>query len=195
MAEDKLRPYAKTPSAPQLANIFRLTGWTSLILQFTFGAFSGLAILFTVSSGNTTGEVSTTGTGIGIFLAVCGVLATFISSFLAFRYTRIARRLKEPNPKLRPSRTNTIKVLKIGLVVSLVGMTLTLLGAQVTGGQLLLKALTQPTALAVYDPGKIIRPLDVFVVQANINVIAAHFIDIVTSLWLLYRINPSRQSK
>jgi len=193
MADNQLKPYS--PSALQLARIFRFTGWISLGLQVTFGVISGAAILFSVSGGRTAGEVAAPGTGIGIFLAVCGVLVTFISSFLAFRYTRIAKRLEDPNPKLRPSRTNTIKVLKIGLVASLVGMTLTLLGAEITGGQLLLKALTQPTALAVYDPGKIIRPLDVFVVQANINVIAAHFVGILTSLWLLYRISPSRPKK
>lgn len=193
MADNQLKPYS--PSALQLARNFRITGWISLGLQVTFGVISGVTILFTVSGGRAAEEVAAPGTGIGIFLAVCGVLVTFISSFLAFRYTRIAKRLEEPNPKFRPSRTNTIKVLKIGLVVSLVGMTLTLLGAEITGGQLLLKALTQPTALAVYDPGKIIRPLDVFVVQANINVIAAHFVGIVTSLWLLYRINPPKQTK
>lgn len=171
--------------------MFRVVGWISLGLQLTLGAVSGVAILFsTIPSQELNDSAANPGTGFGIFLAICGVLVLFVSAFLAFRYTRIAKRLEDPNPSLRPKKTNTIKILRISLTVSVVGMFLTLLGAEAAAGLLLAKALTQPTGLAVYNPERIIRPLDVFVIQANINVIAAHFVGIVAALWLLKSVHP-----
>ncbi len=180
-----------SPATQQIATMFRVVGWISLGLQLTLGAVSGVAILFsTIPSQELNDSAANPGTGFGIFLAICGVLVLFVSAFLAFRYTRIAKRLEDPNPSLRPKKTNTIKILRISLTVSVVGMFLTLLGAEAAAGLLLAKALTQPTGLAVYNPERIIRPLDVFVIQANINVIAAHFVGIVAALWLLKSVHP-----
>lgn len=180
-----------SPATQQIATMFRVVGWISLGLQLTLGAVSGVAILFsTIPAQELNEKAANPGTGFGIFLAICGVLVLFVSAFLAFRYTRIAKRLEDPNPSLRPKKTNTIKILRISLTVSVVGMFLTLLGAEAAAGLLLAKALTQPTGLAVYNPERIIRPLDVFVIQANINVIAAHFVGIVAALWLLKSVHP-----
>jgi hypothetical protein len=76
--------------------------------------------------------------------------------------------------------------------INLVGLLLSLLGAQAIVGALLAKSLTLPqTGLGVYqiDPSRTIRTLDILVVQANTNTVAAHFAGLVGSLWLLNRIN------
>jgi len=183
--------YSITPATRQTAAIFRTIGWLSFGLQVAFGAVSGVALLFASSSSPANEKTSNPGTGFGIFLAVCGVLVLCVSAFLAFRLTRIANRLEAPNPNRHPNKANTIKILRIALITSLVGMSLTLLGAEATIGVLLAKALTLPQGVAVYNAERIIRPLDVLVVQANINVIAAHFVGIVASLWLLGRLNQA----
>jgi hypothetical protein len=54
---------------------------------------------------------------------------------------------------------------------------------------LVAKAVSQPPGVAITDPNKIIRALDVFIVVANINGIAAHFVGTVASIWLLEKVH------
>jgi hypothetical protein len=73
----------------------------------------------------------------------------------------------------------------LGAIAGLVGMLLTILGGGATLGVLLAKSIAQPQGVAIYDPNRIIRSLDIFVAMANMNGIAAHFIGTATSLGLL----------
>jgi hypothetical protein len=71
-------------------------------------------------------------------------------------------------------------------------MLLTILGAQAIVGVLLVRSLSLPQAGALFNPNQInqvIRPLDILVVQANTNTVAAHFTGLLASLWLLNRIS------
>jgi len=73
------------------------------------------------------------------------------------------------------------------LIVNLVGMLLTIFGAQAVVGSVLTKSLSQQGA--VLDPSRYVQPLDLFVVQGNVNTITAHFAGIVASLWLFNRVS------
>jgi hypothetical protein len=71
-------------------------------------------------------------------------------------------------------------------------MLISVVGAQAIVGALVAKSLTLPQAGAgVYqiDLSRTIRPLDIFVVQANTNTVAAHLAGLIGSLWLLNRIS------
>jgi hypothetical protein len=72
----------------------------------------------------------------------------------------------------------------MAVIVSLVGIFLSLLGAGATVGVLVAKSISQPPGVAITDPERIIRALDVFVAVANINGIAGNFVGVVTSLGL-----------
>jgi hypothetical protein len=135
---------------------------------------------------NTT--VNNPGTGFGAFLAVCGLLVLAGSIYMAFRYTSIAKQLQSPNPSQRPRKADTIQVLRLGLMVNLAGMLITLFGAYAIVGTLVGKALSIGQT-ALLDPSRGISGFDMFVVQANINTIGAHFVGIVATLWLLHRIS------
>lgn len=63
------------------------------------------------------------------------------------------------------------------------------LGAGATVGVLVAKSISQPPGVAITNPQKIIRTLDVFVMVANLNGITAHFLGTVASLWLLERVH------
>ena len=52
-------------------------------------------------------------------------------------------------------------------------------------GVLVAKSISQPPGVAITDPSRIIRALDVFVAVANVNGIAGNFVGVVTSLGLL----------
>lgn len=175
----------------QIAVSFRLAGWTSFWVQSVLGVVSTLVLLF-ASLGRDIGPQGqrSPGTGIGIVLAVSGIVTLAIGVYIAFRYTRIAKRLQSTNPSNRPRKADTVQVLRLGLIVNLVGTLLTILGAQAIVGILLLRSLSLPQGLgaAIYNPQQVIRPVDIFVVQANTNTVAAHFVGLVVSLFLLNRV-------
>lgn len=188
------RPDSKpTSTIQEIAQTFRLTGWISFWAQLVLGVVAAVILGFaSLSRDVATGQQRSVGTGLGIFFAVVAVIALGASLFWAFRYTRISRQLQSSNPNNRPRKADTIQLLRLGLSINLVGLLVGLIGAQAIVGALVAKSLTLPQAgVGVYqiDPSRIIRPLDIFVVQANTNTVAAHFAGLMGSLWLLNRVN------
>lgn len=188
------KPESKSPSSQlqEIAQNFRFTGWISFWAQLVLGVIAAVVLGFASFSRDVATNQKGVGTGVGIFFAVIAVIALGASLFWAFRYTRISRQLQSSNPNNRPRKADTIQLLQLGMSINLVGLLLSLLGAQAIVGALLAKSLTLPqTGLGVYqiDPSRTIRTLDILVVQANTNTVAAHFAGLVGSLWLLNRIN------
>ena len=176
------------PTVQGIANTIHLTGWITFWVQLGLAVVSGLCLLF-AATGRGFAEQPSAGLGVGMFWAGCGIVVLLFSVYWDFRYTRIGKRLGNPNPALHPSKADTVKVIRLGIIAALVGILLTLLGAGSTVGVLIAKSISQPPGVAITDPYKIIRALDVFVAVANINGIAAHFVGTVSSLWLLERVN------
>jgi sterol desaturase/sphingolipid hydroxylase (fatty acid hydroxylase superfamily) len=129
-----------------------------------------------------TTQTTTPGLGVGIFWAVCGVLALLFGSYLAFRLIRFAKRLANPNQAIRPRRTKVMQVLKLSVITGLIGILLMILGTGATIGVLLSKSVALPQGVAIYDPNRSIRSVDVFVAAANTTGITAHFVGVVASL-------------
>ncbi|MBV8887377.1 MAG: DUF3611 family protein [Chroococcidiopsidaceae cyanobacterium CP_BM_RX_35] len=181
------------PSAlRQIAVFFRFAGWASLWIQLVLGIISVIVLLFASFSRGVAGAQNqqSSGTGFGIFFAVVGVATLGLGGYLAFRYTRIGRQLQSPNASQRPRKADAIRILWFGLLVNLVGMSLTIVGAQAIAGALLLRSLSLPQGVGAVlsNPAEVIRPVDIFVVQANTNIVAAHFAGLVASLVLLNRV-------
>lgn len=181
----------------RVANILRLVSWLSLWIQLAFGVGAVLTLAFAITGRIFTRSVTpaagvgviTQGTapglGIGIFWAVCGVIALLFTIYLAFRQTRFARRLRNPDSNLHPKKADVVQLLRLGVIVGLAGMLLTILGGGATLGVLLAKSITQPLGVAtVIDPARYIRSLDIFVALANMNGITAHFVGTVASIGL-----------
>lgn len=185
-SESEVRSLA--PATQGIGNTIRFTGWIAFWLQLGLTVVSGIALLF-AATGRGFADQPNAGLGVGIFWALCGVLLLLFNIYWDFRYTRIGKRLANPNPALHPSKADTTKAIRWGIIVSLVGILLTLLGAGATLGVLIAKSISQPPGVAITDPNKIIRALDVFVMVGNVNAIAAHFVGAVASLWLLERVH------
>jgi len=81
-----------------------------------------------------------------------------------------------------PAKSEVMNVLRLGAIVGLVGMLLTILGGGATLGVLLSKAISQPQGVAIYDPTRMIRSIDIMVAMANMSGIAANFVGAVASL-------------
>ncbi|MDB9304333.1 DUF3611 family protein [Nodularia spumigena CS-591/12] len=173
---------------PKIAHQIRLTGWVLLWVQLALALVSGLLLLFS-STGRNFANQPNPGLGIGVIWAIIGILLLLFSVFWDFRYTRIGRRLGNINPTLHPSKADTTRAIRMGILVSLVGIFIAILGAGTSVSVLVAKAVSQPPGVAITDPNKIIRALDVFIVVANINGIAAHFVGTVASIWLLEKVH------
>jgi hypothetical protein len=84
------------------------------------------------------------------------------------------------------------RAIKLGSMLNLVGMGLTLLGAgQIVGG-LAIKVLTmsQGTVLALGNVAgggglQTLQPLDILIVQANVNLLLSHYLSLVGLLYLV----------
>lgn len=181
------------PALQRVAFTLRTVGAISFWLQSILGVISGFILLFATFSGSVgrqTTQGNNQGTGFGIFFAICGLVTLGVAAYFAFRYTRISKQLLISNAAGRPSKADTLQIIRLGLIVNLVGMLLTILGAQAIVGSILAKSLSQPqNALTAIDPTRFVQSLDLFVVQANTNTIAAHFVGITASLWLFNRVN------
>ncbi|ARV58778.1 hypothetical protein BZZ01_09115 [Nostocales cyanobacterium HT-58-2] len=193
------------PKLERVANVLRLVGWVSFWLQLGLGAAASLMLIFAISGRNFSQALTPPTPGVGvntytqgaipgisisIFWAVSGILALLFSLYLAFRLTRFAKRLGNPNPDLHPKKALVIQLLRLSVIASLVGMLLFILGGGAGLGVLLSKSIAQPQGVAIYDPNRIIRSLDIFVAMANMSGIAAHFIGTVASLGLFNWLHP-----
>jgi hypothetical protein len=179
------------PNIQQIAKSFRLTGWISFWSQLVLTVVSGITLIFAVAASRTPNAVSTNpGTGVGGLLTIVGIGILVFNMYWALtRYVAVGRRLSGSKAN-RPKKADTIQSIRLGLVVSLVGMFLAILGAETIVGLLVGKALSQGIGGFVNtDPSRFIQPADTFVVQASINVILAQFAGIVSALWLLNRIS------
>jgi hypothetical protein len=189
MSENRDSPTSSS-NLRAIAQTFRLTGWISFWIQLVLGVVSGIIVLlFAFFSQRPNAAGTNPGSGFGVFLAVCGIVILAGGIYLAFRYTQIGNQLESPNPSNRPRKSETLQVLRLGLWINLIGMLVTLLGAQAIVGTLVARAISpQAATTQLFDPTRIISGLDMLVVQANVNTVSAHFAGVAVSIWLLNRI-------
>lgn len=183
---NNLESLAHTPSKQEFAVTFRLVSRISFWVQLLLGIVSSIAVLLACFSRNITTQTNNVGIGFGIFLAIFGILLLCFRVYWAFRYRKLAKLLQTPNAQNYPKREDIIQNLRIGLIVSLIGLLIAFIASEETVAIILGKALAQPQGVAIYQPENVIRSLDIFVMLANINLIGAHFFGGVTSLGLLY---------
>lgn len=181
--------YSLPPAIRRIAGAFRRFGWISFWAQLVLGVIASLALIFAIASLSGRTSASDPGAGAGLFFTSVGQVAVFIGAFWAFRYTRLSRQLRSGDDAKRPKPKAIIRSLRIGLFISLGGMLATLIGAEATVGSLLAKALSQPQGAAVFGaPNSVsqyVQPLDIFVIQANTNILLAHFVGLVFTLWAM----------
>lgn len=188
-------PPALPPAVQRVIPAFRLGGWISFWVQVVLAVVATLIFLFAISfeiasSGNAANDTNP-GTSAGIFFAIGGIIALLVSIYWSFRYTRLALQLKSSQASLRPKKADAIQILRLGVIVNLVGMLLSLLAAEAISGILLGKALQSQSAQFTLNRSfqQLIQPLDIFIVLANTHTIFAHFIGLVTGLWVIEWIN------
>lgn len=178
----------------------RRYGWLAFWCQLVLSTVSTVVLLF--SAAFTPGNVPT----VSVYLTLFGVCAGFLSTFWAFGYTRLSRRLfayldspgVDALKKVR--RSEVTSTLEKGIMINTLGMGATLLGLCATVGTLMAKTLTTATSnpFVAANSGAGWNPvlaLDIFNVQASTNTLLAHFISYACSLWMLKTVSDKRVPK
>ena len=195
--ESEITPFKSTNDASgglsksaRLRRVATTLKWGGLVgfwVQVFLGVVSSVTLALAITNG---AERSNPGIGFSLFCGVCGLICLIVGICISFRYNKMASKFTTPNVA-PPKKSTTIKMIQIALITSLAGVLITVLGAETIAGIVLSKTLA-------FDPAKVfnnqsntefVNSLDVFIIQACINIIAAHFAGLVSSLWIYTRID------
>ena len=166
------------PRVKRLRDRLWSVGWASWWTQTILSVVSGVLLLFA----NSVMQRPSPALVGGLVLALTGLGTAFCSIFWTWGFTRVSVRLGQPvTPSEAAKRARGS--LRKGMLLNLVGMGASLLGTYTIVGTLAAKALTQ--SAAVVGAAAPVQALDLLIVQANTNTLAAHFVGLCASLRLL----------
>jgi cytochrome b561 len=183
---------ALEPSAPtsitaliaeSLAHSFRFFGGAAFWLELLLAIISGVLLCFgfvghTVSPGATM-------FGDAIYWATGALGILVLTTLLAFKYMKTAARIRSvPARYLSRERHMAFWFVGLGGFLSVLGLLDSFVGLGLSVALLIGKTVSQPPGIAITDPTKIIRALDIFVLLVNFNLLFAHFIGFGVAAWL-----------
>lgn len=176
----------------RLAGDFRLTGWVSFWIQLTLGIV-GLGVLLFNRLGTRIIESRNNVTSVapGLTLTAIALILLGVTILHALRYVRFGKQLAGESTA-RPSKAQAMGLLKRGIFLSLLGVILAVVGYQALAGSLTFQAsMQQPgfTGFGNMSGNFAITSLEMFSVLSNTQVLTAHVIALVASLWLLQKVS------
>ena len=157
-------------------------GWIRFWVQSILGVVVTAVLLFSnVVNNNSEDQVTL---NLGLSITTISLIFLTFSLWQSWLIVRTGRSLAS---NAKPSRGQTSKLIKRGLVNDLLGMIFGLIGYQAFMGELFIQASSQATGQLTTSKTTI-TGLEILSVLSNTQVIAAHFIGLFFSLWLLRRI-------
>lgn len=168
----------------KLIKNLRVFGLIAFWIQLGLAIISALLLLFATSGQTVSPNMArfSSGTLWGSldFALLC------LTIILFFFYPRSARKIAlKPERYINMKKEPTPWSLRLSLKISLVGIIAGFAGLGVSIALLIAKTVSQPPGIAITDPSKIVRALDVFIVLINFNLLVAHFIGGAISTWII----------
>tara|TARA_Y100001933_G_C18784499_1_gene473931 strand:+ start:56 stop:595 length:540 start_codon:yes stop_codon:yes gene_type:complete len=165
----------------------RRMGWIRFWIQTILSVVVTSVLLFSnFVSKESEGQLSLAP---GLSLTTLSLILLLLSLWQGWLIIRTGRAIAS---NARPSRGQTSKLIKRGLVNDLLGILFGIIGYQALMGALFIQASTQTQGIAIATSSDVaITGLEILSVLSNTQVIAAHFVGLCFSLWLLRRIYKS----
>ncbi|WP_025782282.1 DUF3611 family protein [Candidatus Synechococcus spongiarum] len=173
----------------------RRLSWGQFWTQLTLGVVAFVVLLLTSNGGLAAAAERSLGPGLA--LTTLAFLVLLFSLWQCWLVVRCGRALDSPGP--RPSRTETSRLVRRGLLASLLGLTLGTVGYQALAGSLFVQASLQapgffggPVGTGVGAGGLVNYPItsiEMLSVLSNTQVVTAHLVGLIIGLWLLRRIH------
>jgi hypothetical protein len=177
--------------AQSLAKAFWRLGWAGFWLQVVFGSlpFFGLAYYFAFTPRNPDAEG---GWGFMEFLTLISLLILIFTTWWSFGYTRIARRLRDP--EINVSEPYVIRTVWTGVLATTVGMVFSMIVILVEMANLLFYFMKSPQAgiPVIQTSGASgthwVSTFDMMSLMALVVFLFAELLVLVFGLWLLFRL-------
>ena len=169
----------------------RRIGWLRFWIQTILGVVVVGVLLFNnVGSSLARNSERALGLGPGLSLTTLAFILLLFSLWQSWLIVNTGRAL---GSEARPSRGETSRLLKRGLIVDLVGLVCSSVGYQSLAGALFVQASMQAPGISIGAGMRAmenypITSLEMLSVLSNTQVLFAHLIGLVFSLWLLQRI-------
>jgi hypothetical protein len=188
---------ADTLDLQRISAALRRLGWVRFWVQLVLGVVVIGVLVFNNIGGRLAANSSRAlGLGPGLSLTTLSFLLLLWCLWQSWLVVRCGRALASP---VRPSRGETARLVKRGLLIDLGGLSLAAVGYQAMAGSLFVQASQQVPgffgAQIQQTPGAggrlvglPITSIEMFSVLGNTQVLFAHLIGLIISLWLLQRI-------
>jgi len=194
MNDDPNTPW-QPANAEGLAKKFTRLGWLGFWIQLALLAIPLVLLGYVLVAG---GPDSALREGIDLsnYLSYGSLLVMLFTTFWFFRYTRVGRRLAEP--ELRPTQSSVVRILWVGLWASCIGVFFSMLLLTTSVGRLLFVLLANPqTGVMVAptigeNPLQSISAIDVISLMVLLVTLAAELIVVSFTLWLLFRTTTAK---
>lgn len=169
----------------------RRVGWIRFWIQTVLGVVVVGVLLFN-NIGSSLARNAERALGLGPGLSLTS-LAFFFLLYSLWHGWLIVRTGRALNTEVRPSRGETGRLLKRGLIFDLLGLVFASVGYQSLAGSLFVQASMQAPGISLGSgiaamENYPITSLEMLSVLSNTQVLFAHLIGLIFSLWLLQRI-------
>jgi len=167
-------------------------------IRFWIQTALGIVVMGVLAFNNVGGSLSRNadralGLSPGLSLTTLSFLVLLFSLWQGWLVVRLGRALGSP---ARPSRGEASRLIKRGLIADLLGLVFAAVGYQSLAGALFVQASQQTPGIAIGGTGLrenlAITSLEMLSVLSNTQVLFAHLIGLLFSLWFLQRIFRAR---
>jgi len=179
----------------RIAAALRRVGWVRFWIQLVLAVVVVGVLLFnSIGSRVAANSERAIGLGPGLSLTTLSFLVLLWSLWQGWLVVRCGRALTRP---VRPSKGETASLIKRGLLGDLAGVSLAAIGYQALAGSLFMQASMQAPGLfgPMTVPGRSgpistypITSIEMLSVLSNTQVLFAHLIGLMLTLWMLQRI-------
>lgn len=173
-------------SIQNISRLFLRCSWISWWFQIILSVISSTILTFanTVRQSNSLNSLWMS----GFSLSTIGVVISLLNAMWTWNITRVARRIQTKKIVYENAIPNLRYYAKTSVIISLIGMLVTLLGAEQIVGNLASKVLSAqaliPSVNYAMTAQNSLQALDIFLVQANTNTLLSHFSPLSCYIWL-----------
>ena len=176
-------------SANWLKGINALAFWSQLGLTLVSSGVLVFSILISL-----TGNIQGLALDVSKYFALSGLLLSWVSTFFAFTFLQLSRRLVAGDAKGLHASGLLASLLR-NTTINLLGIGLTTIGLQASVGTLVgktfLQAAQAPFQYSSGNPGAALVSLDVFALQASTNILLCHLLGLTFANMSIRVVNSS----
>lgn len=181
------------PNAETLARHFSRLGWLGFIIQLVLISVPILLLVYVLFISSPE-SIQRKGIDLSNYLSNGSLLVMVFTTFWFFRYTRLAKRIADPNEC--PPQASVLKTIWIGLWASGMGIVFSMMLMINAALRLLMILLATPQTGVPFtaaggDPSLTLSAVDGVSLMTLVFILAAELMILAFSLWLLFRATRS----